>query len=195
MRSRVWLAAAVVLAGLAGQGNAQERRPIDAFCNSGPVMSPLTRLSVGIAMRKDFREFSDKIPTLSPSEDAWLKKEYDDQIASAGSFNSRAIAASKSVEFKKKYVTNTIKRILVQLYNLDQVISAKDRKKEIEIWSLVTARLIDQTYAEAVVDLSNKGVIKQTDVPFVVGHASAGMIQNLLAQCILDNVIPNILDK
>src|SRR3989442_397986 len=57
-----------------------------------------SRRSQAAEWLRELSELNRQIPTLSPAEQAWLKVEYDDEIARNGHFTPRAIRARHGKE-------------------------------------------------------------------------------------------------
>ena len=56
--------------------------------------TPQARQAHALKLHRDFEVLYNQIPTLSPSEEQWLKTEYDDTIAaSGGRYTKRAVDA------------------------------------------------------------------------------------------------------
>ena len=87
-----------------------------SFWEGAVPPTPQARAAQAKEWLEGFRTLDRQIPTLSPTENAWLKLEYDDQIASAGGrFTERAIAASGSTEYHKRVARRGLESILAGL--------------------------------------------------------------------------------
>ena len=126
----------------------------------GDVPPPhASRVAQACAWLEGFEKLDREVPTLSPSESAWLKREYDDQIESAsGSFTRRALAAGESTEYHKRLARRQLNYILSALRTLctRQRLSPK---REIEAWILLTADIIDPELWGSVQTLVKRKVV------------------------------------
>ncbi len=136
-----------------------------------------------------FEKMDAKIPTLSPSEAAWLKTEFDDQLAVNGNrFNERSLAAAGSLEFAKKAAKDQTQGIIATAGAIKDY--KFDNGLEVEAWAKLDAMVIDVQYAQNIIKLTNAGLLSETDLP----RPSQFFQQNmtLFGQCILRDVIANI---
>ena len=109
--------------------------------------------------REGFRQLDQNLPTLSPAESAWLKTEYDDQIAAAdGKFTPRAAAATGSTEYHKRIARQGIERILSDLALLTDPNGAT-ATNEIVDWTRLAADMMDPSVWQAVTALRDRNVI------------------------------------
>lgn len=135
-----------------------------------------------------FGKLYDAIPTLSPAEEAWLKTEYDDQLAINGNrYTRRSIAATSSVEYSKRLARNQTGRILV---SLDLIAMNSSPGEEVAEWSQVVDVMIDLQFAQAVRVLLDKGIISKDVLPVASDYYYENMV--LMGQITLRNVIANI---
>lgn len=108
-----------------------------AFWTGNVPPTPQARAAQVREWLEGFRQMDRQIPTLSPAESAWLKTEYDDQIASAGGkFTPRASAVTSSTEYYKRVARRGIERILADLSTLSTS-RQMPRQDEIVAWTRV----------------------------------------------------------
>ncbi len=109
-----------------------------------------------------------QIPTLSPSQEKWLRTEYHEEIAAAGNrFTPRALAAMDSIEFQihiAKPRNGELIGALTQIANG----TARDRSHEVALWASVSDWLIDYQYWQAVNALVIRGTVQKN-----IGHVDS----------------------
>lgn len=153
---------------------------------SGPLPSRAVRMKQAAEWWDGFRELDRQIPTLSPSQAAWLKQEYDDQIASnAGRFTPRARAAMDSREYGLRVARRNLDPILSTL----DALRAPERRPlpdEVRDWTKLAALVMDFSFWQAVTTLVKEGVIK----PYINGASGLyGEQHAIWAQEILTRVV------
>ena len=96
-----------------------------------------------------------QVPTLSPNEEAWIAREYDEQIASnQGSYTNRAIDAMKSREYNVRVVREGLDKIL---RTLDALLHPRLLLKDgIEEWTRLAALFIYPSFWQSVEDLARQ---------------------------------------
>jgi hypothetical protein len=116
------------------------------------------RRDLATQWQASFATLDAQIPSLSPSQQAWLKTEYEDELRRGG-MTTRAISAMKSLEFQiyiAKPRVQQIRRLLSNIATDD----AHSQKTEVAIWTEVSYRLSDYSLWEAVEELSRRRVIR-----------------------------------
>lgn len=130
-----------------------------AFWTGSVPPAPQARTNQAREWLEGFGHLDRQIPTLSPTESAWLKKEYDDQIASAGGkFTKRAIAAADSTEYHKRLARQWLDAIMVDLLILSGS-RQLNRQDEIIAWTRLAANMIDPGFWQAVEVLRERKVV------------------------------------
>ena len=173
----VWLALGATAS---GQGDIGE-----AFAMGEPLTAA-QRQHLAQKWRKDINRLNEAIPTLSPSQEEWLKREYDNEIKRSGNrFTGRALAAMKS----REYNIRLAKQFASQNASIIAVLSegkAVDRRQEAAAWALLAHNLMDREYGQAVLALVDYGVIDKA----VLSHQDH-YIENsqLWGQMILSGVL------
>lgn len=105
----------------------------------------------------DFTSIEKQIPTLSPSEKAWLHREIDQGLA-GGTITPRALRAMDSKEYHIRYT----RKHLEGLINALSAISEKkfqDKKQEILFWTIASKAMMDYQLWQSVHALINEGIV------------------------------------
>ena len=148
--------------------------------------NPQTRQAYALQLQRDFEALNVQIPTLSPSEERWLKTEIDDTIAANGGhrFTKRAVDAMESRAWSIKVAKPHAQRIVADLGPFTRQL---DRTKETRQWARISALLMDHGFWQAVEDLQKRGVIDKQYLQFLgdFPEPTAG----LWAQQILNEVV------
>ena len=147
--------------------------------------NPQNRQAHALQLQRDFEALSAQIPTLSPSEERWLKTEIDDTIAANGQrYTKRALEAMESRAWNIKVAKQHAQRIVADLGPLTRQL---DRTKETRQWARISALLMDHGFWQAVEDLQQRGVIDKQYLHFLgdFPEPTAG----LWAQQILNEVV------
>jgi hypothetical protein len=127
---------------------------------TGPLPARDARMAQAEEWRKGFSALDQQIPTLSPSEAAWLRREYDDQIASNdGKFTPRALKAMDSNEFQSRRARQHLDLMIPVVSRLSARTYDSERQ-EITDWARLTSLLADGPFWSAVTNLVKRGVVK-----------------------------------
>jgi hypothetical protein len=127
--------------------------------------TPKTRQAHAAKDLRDFRALYDKIPTLSPAEERWLKTEYDDTIAAnAGRYTERAVNVMNSREWDIRIAKP---HALMIDHELSQLAMPLDSTEETEHWARLATLLIDHQFWEAVEDLQQRDVLDKKALDFM----------------------------
>ncbi len=130
--------------------------PMPAFSQVGslwadkPLLDRAGRKSLASEWRTKFANLNAQIPSLSPSQRAWVLKEYEEEIRDAGNrYTRRALAATESLEYQL-YVAKPklaeINRILITLSGS----AVPDQRTEIALWTELAFQLIDKLLWQAI---------------------------------------------
>lgn len=150
-----------------------------------------TRKAHALKLHQNFEALSSQIPTLSPSEEQWLKTEYDDTIAaSGGHYTKRATDAMQTREWSIRVAKPHILMINVELGVLTMKLTPAE---EIAHWTRVAALLMDYDFWQSIDDLEQRGVIDKRQLEFLGGIH--GPTATLWAQQILNEVVLPYLDS
>lgn len=121
-----------------------------AFWTGDVPPAPASRADQARKWLEGFKALDRQIPTLSPSESAWLKREYDDQIASAsGRFTSRAIAATDSTEWHKRVARKHLDELLLAV----RILATSERlaeQQEVRLWITLATAMMDSQFWQSV---------------------------------------------
>lgn len=154
--------------------------PDDALPNSE------VRRSLAKQWASWFAALDRQIPTLSPSQEKWLKTEYHDEIAAAGNrYTPRAIAATDSLEYQIYLVkprNGELLSVLTQIANG----TARDKNHEIALWASISAWLIDYQYWQAIITLVKRGTVQKK-----IGQVDSLWFENyaLQAKAVLSKIV------
>jgi hypothetical protein len=153
--------------------------------------TPQARQAHALKLHRDFEVLYDRIPTLSPSEEQWLKTEYDDTIAaSGGRFTKRAVDAMATREWSIRIAKPHAFQIEYQLAMLSRPL---DPAQEARHWTRLAALLMDHEFWQDIDDLQQRGVIDKQQLEFLGGFP--GPTATLWAQHILIEVVLPYLDS
>ncbi|MBY3416754.1 hypothetical protein HFN87_26155 [Rhizobium laguerreae] len=175
---------------LAFASTAQSQTLMDSpICGEklGAIYTPGERDRLAAFIKPIFERFYEKIPTLSPSEQAWLKTEYQDGITPKG-LTPRAIEAVTSMEYLKWYARTITAEIVAET---DGIIKS-DYNTGIEMreWTYLSSDLQDDTYAASLRRLFDARILKEEDLPFPSDRFGARML--IFGQCLMGRVIVKI---
>ena len=155
-----------------------------------PLPNKDARRALAQGYAKAFIEVDRQIPQLSPTQVAWLKAEYHEEIAAAGNrFTKRALAAMNSLEYQIHVVKPKTGEIVAALLQIT-TIGPQSKSTEVALWASVASMLIDNQYWQAVGSLVDRKIIQPR-----IGHVDSYYSQNyaLQAQNILSRiVVPHI---
>ena len=102
-----------------------------------------------------------EIPTLSPSEEAWLKVEYDDEVAQGRSGSMRAMNAFWSKEGLSRSAKADIRSFLLVLERLASPTTLSERE-EVALWGKVAAVEVDQFVWSHILGLGDFKVLSRS---------------------------------
>jgi hypothetical protein len=165
--------------------------PSGALAQSGlgpsdPLPNALARRSLAREWASWFAALDRQIPTLSPSQEAWLKAEYHDEIAAAGNrFTARAGAAMGSLEYQIHLVKPRTAELVKVLTHIADG-NVRDKNQEVALWTLISAWLIDYEYWQAVDTLVERGAVQKQ-----IGHVDSLYFANytLQAKDVLSKIV------
>ena len=126
----------------------------------GEPLNPAQRQQLARLWGEDIKRLNDAIPTLSPSQEAWLQREYHDEIAS-GIYTSRALNAMNSREYYiwlAKSFASSNATIVAKLADG----KAADRNEEALLWAILANSLLDREFGQAVLALVDERVIDKS---------------------------------
>ncbi len=154
-----------------------------------PISSPPTadaRRAIAKEWSSLFMTLDHQIPTLSPTQERWLKTEYHNQIADAGNrYTDRALAARDSLEYQI-FIVKPRTTEIVKVFS--QIASGKvrDRNHEIALWSSAANMFVDYGYWQALKNLVDRGTVQNK-----IGHVDDFYFENytLQAQIFLSSII------
>ena len=125
----------------------------------GPPPNRAVRLAQAQDWQRGFSVLDGEVPTLSPAESAWLRREYDEQIAgSDGKFTPRALAAMESREFHVRRAREHLDVLLPVVARLSSSKSL-DERAEITDWARIAALIADGPFWSSVEDLKKRGLV------------------------------------
>jgi len=160
---------------------------VHAFGQSwqGWWQTPQTRQAHALKLQRDFEALYDQIPSLSPSEERWLKTEYDDTIASnGGHLTDRAVSAMNT----RAWSIRVARPHALEIKNELAVLSMpNNRPQETLYWTRIAVLLMDNEFWQAIDDLQQRGVIDKRYVQFLGDFH--GPTATLWAQQILKEVV------
>jgi len=124
----------------------------------GPLPDRAARSEQAAEWLRGFTNLDQQVPTLSPSEAAWLKREYDDQLA-GGVYTPRALSATKSREYNVRVVRQHLGVVLPILKSLagQKPLGAQDEVRE---WAELAAQIMELTFWQSVTDLIERGDVR-----------------------------------
>lgn len=144
-----------------------------------------TRQAHALKLRRDFEALYNQIPTLSPSEEQWLKTEYDDTIAAnGGHYTERAVNAMNTREWSIRVAKPHALEIKSVLAMLSMRVN---RTQETRLWTRIAALLMDHDFWQAIDDLQQRSVIDKRQLQFL--GEFHGPTATLWAQQILNEVV------
>jgi len=147
--------------------------------------TPQTRQAYALKLQRNFQALYDQIPTLSPSEERWLKTEYDDTIAAnGGRYTARAVSAMDTRAWSIRVAKPHALEIKLELAMLGMPSS---RAQEARHWTRIAALLMDNEFWQDIDDLQKRGVIDKQNLQFL--GEFHGATATLWAQQILNEVV------
>lgn len=133
-----------------------------------------------------FAQVDRQLPDLSPSQEAWLRNEYHQQIDSAGGrYTPRALAATSSPEYQIYIAKPRTGEILTALTRIASG-AARDKNHEVALWASIANGFIDYGYWQAITSLIDRKTIERR-----IGHVDSHYYENyaLQAQGILSKIV------
>ena len=133
-----------------------------------------------------FSSLNSQIPDLSPSQREWLRREYDDQISTAGGrYTARALAAMDSLEYQLSIAKPHVSGLVNALSTLTSA-SPASLDREVALWTFVAYSLIDKGFWQSIQELIRRKVVGRR-----IGHVEDLYYENyvLQAQGILAKVV------
>ncbi len=153
--------------------------------------TPQARQAHALKLHGDFEALYSQIPTLSPSEEQWLKTEYDDTIAaSGGRYTKRALDAMATRAWSIRVAKPQAFQIDYELAILSRPL---DPAQEARHWTRLAALLMDYEFWQDIDDLRQRGVIDKQQLNFL--GEFPGPTATLWAQQILYEVVLPYLDS
>jgi hypothetical protein len=147
--------------------------------------NPQNRQAHALQLQRNFEALNAQIPTLSPSEERWLKTEIDDTIAAnGGRYTKRAMDAMESRAWNIRVAKPHAQQIVADLGPLTRQL---DRTKETRQWARISALLIDHDFWQAVEDLQQRKVIDKQYFQFLGDFPR--LTAGLWAEQILNEVV------
>jgi hypothetical protein len=144
-----------------------------------------TRHAYALKLQRNFGALYDQIPTLSPSEEQWLKTEYDDTIAANGDrYTQRAVSATRTRVWSIRVAKPHALKIKTELAIFATPLN---RAQETREWTEIAALLMDHEFWQAVEDLRHRGVIDKQHLEFL--GEFPGPTAGLWAQQILNEIV------
>lgn len=160
--------------------------------NEHRCMDAAKRIEIATDLQQSFKGLQDQLPTLSPREEEWLRKEVDGTIAtSGGRYTERAMSAMESREYGLRVVGRNTLSLLVVLKQLTipDPQPARITLREIGLWANVVSHLIDVGFWQEVEKLIRLRVIRPNvngyDKLFLSNHASRSqhILDSIIAAC------------
>lgn len=105
----------------------------------------------------DFKSIEKQIPTLSPSEKAWLHREIDQELA-GGTYTRRALRAMDSKEYHIRYTRKHIEELINALSAISEK-KFQDKKQEALFWTIAAQAMLDYQLWQSVHALINEGIV------------------------------------
>lgn len=137
-----------------------------------------------------FSRLDAAIPTLSPSQRAWLATEFDREIQNAGGkYTARSIAATDSLEYQIRVAKPHVQEMILALRPL-AASPIDDPKQEALLWITVSSRIIDREFWQAVSHLIERKIVA-TQVNGVDGLYFENHV--LWARTVLDKAVVPLL--
>jgi hypothetical protein len=125
---------------------------------TGPPPSRELRIQQASKWLDAFKTVDRQVPTLSPSEAAWLKREFDDQIAeNGGRYTKRSIAAMSSREYNLRLVRRHLDSILRVL---KEIIAPSGRlRDEVLGWTEIAALFLQVDFWQSLTNLIDRKLV------------------------------------
>ncbi len=151
------------------------------------IHTPGERDRLAAFIRQIFERIYPKLPTLSPSEDAWLKTEYHEQTGPNG-VSQRGINATTSVEFAKWYAKTITAEIIKEAAGI--VDNQYDVGVEMREWTYLSMDMRDDVYSVSLKRLVDSGTLTEGDLPLPLDQFETRM--RIFGNCLSGKVIVQI---
>jgi len=155
-----------------------------------PLQTKEARQKEAKRLEAKYRGYFDKIATLSPSEETWLKIEYFDEIARNGNkYTKRSVDATHSLEYQRYRAKKHYNNILLIL-NLLAHSQIKNEREEHILWLQLADWLLEHSGPQEFYNLVKRGEIDRhviTDAEFDCQPCFIGN-QILTASMILNSI-------
>jgi hypothetical protein len=114
-----------------------------------------------LAWKEHFSKLDVQLPTLSPTEEQWLKTEIDATIATAGGiYTPRALDAMDSREYQIRVAKPHILRILQVLQQL--AVTAANERQRAALWTQFAVLIMDKQFWQAIDNLARRKIVQKT---------------------------------
>jgi len=110
---------------------------------------------------EEFTKLNAQIPTLSPSEELWLKTEIEDTISEAGGkYTRRSLDAMNSREYQIRVAKPHVQEIIKVL---DQIVSPppQNDRQEVLLWTRLATLFIDTDFWLSIDDLVQRKIVQE----------------------------------
>jgi hypothetical protein len=157
----------------------------------GPIPDRAVRVETAKEWLDGFVALDRQVPTLSPAEAAWLKTEYDDQLAgNGGRYTERALEATHSREFNLRRVRTGIAPIIALLRSIIKISPSK-LDSEVRDWALLAVEYVQPEFWQSIEDLIERKLVRPE-----LNGVKAGYLENhaMWAGTILDRIVVPYLD-
>ena len=133
----------------------------------------------------DFKLLEKQIPTLSPSEEAWLHRELAGEI-----LTSRALLAMDSKEFHIKRSRRLIEKLITALSSISEN-KLQDKKQEVLFWAITANTIMNYGLWQSVHVLINEGIVDKNTrgIENFINEDSGYLNIVLQAETIMDRVV------
>jgi len=133
----------------------------------------------------DFKLLQKQIPTLSPSEEAWLHRELAGEI-----LTSRALLAMDSKEFYIKRSRTLIEKLITALSSISEN-KLQDKKQEVLFWAITANTMMNYGLWQSVHVLINEGILDKNTrgIENFINEDSGYLNIVLQAETIMDRVV------
>jgi len=133
----------------------------DGLSLDAPPPSGAVRRTLAKQLASQFTALDRQIPTLSPSQERWLKVEYIDEIAAAGNrYTNRSLAAADSLEYQI-FIVKPRNAAIVEAFTRIATGNVRDKNHEIALWSSAASWFVDYEYWQAIRRLVERGTVQK----------------------------------
>ena len=111
--------------------------------------------------REGFIKLNAQIPTLSPTEERWLKTEIDDTIADeGGKYTPRSLAAMDSREYQLRVAKPHVQKII---RTLDSLLGSagRDEKQEVGLWTQLAVLFLEKRFWQSIDNLVQRKIVQE----------------------------------